>query len=121
MEKFIGFTVDKITATSPFVNLATAESELKVDNKENKELQELKCQPEVGGDCDILVGLMYSNIFPVAVHSLSNGLTIYKLRKEKHQILLLIQNQRKRKEEIMTIEMKMMLNMNSNAIIALCP
>ena len=75
-----GFTVDKITATLPFVNLATAESELKADKRENKELQELKCQPEVGGDCDILVGLMYSNIFPVAVHSLSNGLTIYKLK-----------------------------------------
>ena len=70
-----GFTVDKITATLPCVNLATAESELKADKKENKELQDLKCQPEVGGDCDILVGLMYSNIFPVAVHSLSNGLT----------------------------------------------
>ena len=79
-----GFTVDKITATLPFVNLATAESELKADKKENKELQELKCQPEVGGDCDILVGLMYSNIFPVAVHSLSNGLTIYKLKVTPH-------------------------------------
>ena len=43
-----GFTVDKITATLPFVNLATAESELKADSKENKELQKLKCHPEVG-------------------------------------------------------------------------
>ena len=79
-----GFTVDKITATLPFVNLATAESELKADKKENQELQELRCQPEVGGDCDILVGLMYSNIFPVAVHSLDNGLTIYKLKVTPH-------------------------------------
>ena len=79
-----GWTVDKITATLPFVNLTTAESELKADKKENGELQELKCQPEVGGDCDILVGLMYSTIFPVAVHSLTNGLTIYKLKVTPH-------------------------------------
>lgn len=34
----------------------------------------------VGGDCDILLGLMYNAIFPIAVHSLPNGLTIYELQ-----------------------------------------
>ena len=79
-----GWTVRKITATLPYVNISLAESELKSSSKENQELQNLTCQPVAGGDCDVLLGIMYSSIFPERVHSLENGLTIYSLKLTPH-------------------------------------
>ena len=79
-----GWTVDKITATLPTVNLTIAEAEIKASLKHNEELQSMSCHPTVGGDCDILLGLLYQSIFPTAIHSLENGLTIYKLKITPH-------------------------------------
>ena len=79
-----GWTVDRITATLPTVNVSIAEAEIKASLPDNAELQSLKCQPEVGGECDILLGILYKSIFPVAVHSLDNGLTIYRLMITPH-------------------------------------
>ena len=81
---FEGFSVDKITATLPFVNLQTAEEELKASDKDNEELQSLACQPMIGGDIDALIGILYFSIFPIHVHSLPNGLGIYKLQLTPH-------------------------------------
>ena len=47
---FEGWTVDKITAALPFVNLTEAETLIKASLKNNHELQNLKCQPMVGGE-----------------------------------------------------------------------
>ena len=52
--------------------------------KENEELQSLRCVPEVGGDCDILLGIFYKNIHPTPIHALESGLTIYKLKMTPH-------------------------------------
>ena len=79
-----GWTVDKITSTMPFVDLTKAEAELKADCKDNTELQEMKCEPVVGGDIDILLGILYQSIFPIPVHTLESGLTIYKLQITSH-------------------------------------
>ena len=79
-----GWTVNKITATLPLINLALAEAEVKASKKNSAELQGLQCDPQAGGDCDVLLGIMYSSIFPEAVHSLVNGLTIYKLKLTPH-------------------------------------
>ena len=48
------------------------------------ELQKLNCSPCIGGDIDILIGMLYLKYFPKAVHSLPNGLTIYSLRVKSH-------------------------------------
>ena len=53
---------------------------MKASNPDDNELQELGVEPVIGGDVDILLGITYNSIFPVAVHSLENGLTIYKLQ-----------------------------------------
>ena len=50
----------------------------------DKKLQSMFAQLIVGGDCDILLGVMYNAIFPIAVHSLTNGLTIYELQVIPH-------------------------------------
>lgn len=81
---FEGFSVDKITATLPYVNIQAAEEELKSSDPDNEELQACKCQPIVGGDVDALIGILYTSIFPVEIHSLPSGLSIYKLQLTPH-------------------------------------
>ena len=78
-----GWTVNKITATLPLVNSSLAETEIKA-SLNNSELRQLNCYPQAGGDCDVLLGIMYLSVFPEPIHSLSNGLTIYKLRLKSH-------------------------------------
>ena len=53
-----GWTVKKITSTLPLINVSLAEAELKADDKSNQELQNIRCNPEIGGDCDILLGII---------------------------------------------------------------
>ena len=60
--------------------MTKAEEDIKSDDKWNKDLQDLKWEPAVGGDIDILLGLLYQKNFPIAFHTLQNGLTIYKLQ-----------------------------------------
>ena len=79
-----GWTMDKITDALPFVDLKQAEDELKNDQPENYELQNLHCPPQIGGQVDVLVGILYQNIFPREVHSLGNGLTIFEMRVTPH-------------------------------------
>ena len=79
-----GWTVNKITATFPKISMTAAEAEIKADDKENEELQSLNCAPDVGGDCDILLGIFYKNIHPTEIHALESGLTIYKLKMTPH-------------------------------------
>ena len=79
-----GCSMDNITAPLPLTNTLTAEMELKSSNPADNILQSLKSCPVIGGEVDILMGVMYSAIFPVPVHSLTNGLTIYKLLVSSH-------------------------------------
>ena len=80
-----GWTVDKITATLPSINMTQAEAEIKADKKNNEQLKNLKVEPVIGGDVDLLLGILYNGIFPVAVHSLTSGLTIYELQITSHK------------------------------------
>ena len=79
-----GWTIDRITDALPFVDLRQAEEELKRSQPSNSELQSLQCPQQIGGEVDVLMGIMYQNIFPRPVHSLSNGLTIYEMRVTPH-------------------------------------
>ena len=79
-----GWTIDRITDALPFVDLRQAEKDLKSSDPDNEELQQLQCPPQIGGEVDVLMGILYSNIFPRPVHSLSNGLTIYEMRVTPH-------------------------------------
>ena len=74
-----GWTVDEVTAPLPSVDLSKAVKELKDDKPDDEKLQSMFVQLVAGGDCDILLGQLYNAIFPKAVHSLPNGLTIYEL------------------------------------------
>ena len=75
-----GWTVDEVTAPLPKIDVSRAVKDIKADKLNNEKLQSMLAQLVVGGDCDILLGLMYNAIFPIPVHSLPNGLTIYELQ-----------------------------------------
>ena len=79
-----GWTIDRITDALPFVDLRQAEIELKNSQPDNVELQNLHCPPQIGGEVDVLMGILYQNIFPQPIHSLDSGLTIYKMRVTPH-------------------------------------
>ena len=82
-----GVTVDKISSPIPYTNLVTAEKHIKASDPNNIELQSLRCNERVGGELDILMGIYYSALFPVPVHSLPSGLTIYRLVISSHDPL----------------------------------
>ena len=77
-----GLTVPNVTF--PMINLLTAVQEVKADDISNKDLQSCRVPPEAGGVVDMLLGIKYSSIFPVPVHSLSCGLTIYRSQLASH-------------------------------------
>ena len=79
-----GWTVDEVTAPLPRIDLARAVKELKNDDKENTKLQNMFVELVTGGQVDILLGQMYNAIFPIHVHSLPSGLTIYELQVASH-------------------------------------
>ena len=79
-----GWTVNQVTANLPIVDLSMAVKDVKADKPDDENLQNLNVQMFVGGDCDILLGLMYTAIFPIPVHALENGLTIYELQISPH-------------------------------------
>ena len=79
-----GWTVDEVTAPLPVIDLTRAVEEIKADKVGNMKLQNLSVQLVAGGQCGILLGLMYLAIHPVPVHSLPNGLTIFELQVASH-------------------------------------
>ena len=79
-----GWTVDEVTGTLPNTDLTKAVTELKDDDKKNTKLQGMFVELVTGGQVDILLGTMYNAIFPIPVHSLPTGLTIYELQVRSH-------------------------------------
>ena len=75
-----GVTVDHITAPFPIMDLKEAVKEIKADDPENEELQDLRVPSTAGGEADILFGILYECCHPVHVHTLPSGLFIAKLR-----------------------------------------
>jgi hypothetical protein len=75
-----GLTMDVITAGFPKISTAQAVKEVKDDLPDCAELQACRVPDLAGGSVDGLIGILYNAIFPVPVHTLTSGLTIYKTR-----------------------------------------
>ena len=60
------------------------EQEVKADNPSNTALQSCRIPPDAGGLVDVLLGIKYTNIFPIPVHNLPSGLTIYRSQIASH-------------------------------------
>ena len=81
-----GVSVDRITSTFPQINVNAAVNEVKNDDPENQELQSLKVPQFVGGEPDVLLGILYEKCHPVKVHTLPSGLFIAKLQLASHDV-----------------------------------
>ena len=79
-----GFAVDEVTAPLPSIAVTRAVEEIKASDKANTQLQKLKVQKMIGGNCDILLGMQYYSVFPKEVHALENGLTIFEVQVVPH-------------------------------------
>ena len=72
-----GLTVDHVTCDFPTINVEKAVAEVKRDKPGDAVLQQCKVPKQAGGVTDVLLGIHYSLIHPVPVHTLESGLTIY--------------------------------------------
>ena len=79
-----GLTVPQVTCEFPMINLQSAVQDVKADDVNNQDLQNCRLPQEAGGVVDMLLGIKYSSIFPVPVHSLPCGLTIYRSQLASH-------------------------------------
>ena len=79
-----GVTMDHITSPFPQINVSQAVKEIKSDDPDNKELQDLKVPDMAGGEADVLLGILYQNCHPVVIHELPCGLFIAKLQLSSH-------------------------------------
>ena len=75
-----GLTVDKVTSTFPLIDISEAVKEVQNNDPNNRLLQDCKLPQSIGGAVDILLGIKYASVFPVPVHTLDSGLTIYSTR-----------------------------------------
>ena len=79
-----GLTVPQVTCEFPVISLKDAVEEVKADKPTNTALQSCRVPPSAGGVVDVLLGIKYSSIFPIPVHTLESGLTIYKSQLASH-------------------------------------
>ena len=75
-----GVAVNKITTEFPMINVSSAVNEVKNDNPGDSELQKLKIPKLVGGEPDVLLGIMYQSCHPERIHTLPSGLFIGKVK-----------------------------------------
>ena len=79
-----GVTMKQITCDFPLIDTTTAEAEVKASSPSDKLLQSCKLPKMAGGRVDVLLGIQYTNIFPVPIRQLDCGLTIYRSRLVAH-------------------------------------
>ena len=79
-----GLTVDHVTADFPLIDVSIAAEEIKRDLPEDTLLQQCKVPRLAGGVTDALLGIHYSLIHPVPVHTLESGLTLYRSKLVSH-------------------------------------
>ena len=80
-----GLTVDKVTGDFPAIDVDHAVAEVKRDRPGNRLLQQCQVPKVAGGVTDALLGIQYSLIHPIPVHTLVSGLTIYRSKLVSHK------------------------------------
>ena len=72
-----GLTMKRVTGDMPKLNLVPAFEAIKAKCKKSSKIQNLKVPRIVGGEVKMIIGIKYQNIFPVPIHTLPNGLTVF--------------------------------------------
>merc|ERR1712074_435994 len=73
-----GLALPQVTNDMPILNLTEALRTVQQNNKQNKDLQNLRIPSSLGKSVDMILGQRYQQIHPKVIHTLPNGLTIYK-------------------------------------------
>ena len=74
----------QITCEFPLIDTTKAEAEVRASNQSDQALKNCRLPKMVGGKVHCLLGIQYSNIFPVPVRQLDCGLTIYRSKLLAH-------------------------------------
>ena len=73
-----GLTMPNVTQEMPEVNMLKVFNAIKKQNKEVKEIQNLRVPKVLSGKIDMIIGIKYANIYPELVHQFPSGLAVYK-------------------------------------------
>ena len=73
-----GLTMKKVTGDIPNYNLSDVFNKIKCDNINNKALQDITVPEFVGSQVHMILGISYQKHYPEHVHTMPNGLTIFK-------------------------------------------
>ena len=75
-----GLSLDKVTGDMPTVDLTPIMTKLKREARGNKEVQAIRVPKKVGGQVDMIFGLLYAKIYPEPVHVFENGCTLFRTK-----------------------------------------
>ena len=78
------FSVDHILGPLEKQDMDPILKLIKNDAKQNQEVQRAECYKWLEGNIEILAGIRLNLAFPIPVHQMTNGLTLYKLRLKSH-------------------------------------
>ena len=73
-----GLTLKKVTSDMPQIDLNPALDLIKKDCPGDQRIKNLKVPKLVGGVVHMILGIAYQAIYPVPLHSMPNGLTLFK-------------------------------------------
>ena len=73
-----GLTLKKVTSDMPQIDLNPALDLIKRDCPGDQRIKNLKVPKLVGGVIHMILGIAYQAIYPVPLHSMPNGLTLFK-------------------------------------------
>ena len=73
-----GLTMKKVTGDIPNYDLTDVFDKIKKDNKDVAAIQDITVPKFVGSQVHMILGISYQKHYPEHVHTLPNGLTIFK-------------------------------------------
>ena len=73
-----GLTMKKVTSDMPLVDLNPVLEVIKKDCPGDARIKNLKVPKFVGGTIHMILGVQYQSIYPEPLHTMSNGLTLFK-------------------------------------------
>ena len=75
-----GLSLDKVTGDMPTVDLTPIMRQLKKEARGSKEVQAIRVPKKVGGQVEMILGLLYAKIYPEPVHVFENGCTLFRTK-----------------------------------------
>ena len=79
-----GLAIQRVTVDFPLVDTTKAVAEIKADTRDTW-VRDCRVPEKLGGVTDALIGIQYDLIHPESVHTLANGLTLYRSKLAPHE------------------------------------